>query len=345
MPLINSSFTAKVRNPGADRLLEYLARRFTYHSREEWTQLLAQGRLQLEGAVAQGGEALREGMALRFAVVDYPEPDVPLDYRILERGDRIAFVHKPAGMPVHRTGKIFFQTLANLVKEELADATWAPLNRLDRETSGLVAFARGPDAFRELAPSAADSRWTKFYAAVVRGDFPEEGGRLEMPLRERGDTEAGGIRCKMHALPDGKPAMTLYRKVSSRAGLSLLVLSPITGRKHQLRAHLAETGYPILGDKIYSLGGKAYLKQLEGDLGESDYAELGAGRHLLHSFCLRIGSKGEPASEAWDWDVGPEFARVFKALEVRAWCGSKAFSELWGEAEEAGSGSRKGSPE
>ncbi len=333
MPKINSSFTAVIRNPGPDRLLAYLTRRFTYHTAEEWAGLIALGRLELEGAAARGDEALREGMSLRFAVVDYEEPDVPLDFRVLERGTDLCFVHKPAGMPVHRTGKIFFQTLANLVKEDLGDGTWAPLNRLDRETSGLVAFARGADAFREYAPSSASSLWRKFYAAVVRGAPPADSGLIDQPLGERTDADAGPIRCQMHPLSYGKPALTLYRKIAARDGLSLLVLSPITGRKHQLRAHLAGLGCPIVGDKIYSLDGKTYLKQLDRELDAVDYRELGAERHLLHSFCLRIGRKGEVASEAWDWDVGPEFARSFKALEVRAWCATPAFGDLMAEAE------------
>ncbi|MDB5102469.1 MAG: putative pseudouridine synthase, RluD family [Fibrobacteres bacterium] len=332
MPKINSSFTAAIRNPGSARLLDYLARRFTYHSPEEWTGLLAQGRLQLEGAVARGDEALREGMALRFAVVDYEEPEVPLDFRVLERGEELCFVHKPAGMPVHRTGKIFFQTLANLVKEDLGEGSWAPLNRLDRETSGLVAFAKGADAFRKYAPSSPDSLWQKFYAAVTRGGPPAPAGIIDQPLGEKPDS---AIRCRMHPLAEGKPALTLYRRIASKDGLSLLVLSPITGRKHQLRAHLAGLGCPIVGDKIYSLDGRAYLKQLDSELGETDYRELGATHHLLHSFCLRIGVRGEASSEAWDWDVGPEFARTFKALEVRAWCATPAFGELLAESEAA----------
>ncbi len=338
MPRINSFFTATVRNPGRDTLLEYLARRFTYHSREEWSDLLAKGRLELQGAVAQGDESLREAMSLRFAVVDYEEPEVPVDFRILERSRDLCFVHKPAGMPVHRTGKIFFQTLANLVKERLDDDDWAPLNRLDRETSGLVAFARGADAFREYAPSAPTSRWLKFYAAVTRGEPVANHGRIDQPLGEKAESP---IRCQMHPLDQGKPALTLFRKIAVKDGLSLLALAPITGRKHQLRAHLAGIGCPILGDKIYSDSGKAYLKQLDADLDEADYRELGSTRHLLHSFCLRIattepdGGLEKKASEAWDWDVGPAFAQVFKALEVRAWCATPAFGEFWAEVASA----------
>ena len=321
-----------MRNPQADTLLDYLTRRFTYHSREDWLALLRLGRLELAGITATGKESLKEGMVLRFSVVDYLEPDVPLDFHILERSTDLCFVHKPAGMPVHRTGKIFFQTLANLVKEELGDPSWAPLNRLDRETGGLVAFARGADAFREYAPSAPSSHWTKFYVAIVRGTPPTPAGILNQPLAEN---PASAIRCQMYELAHGKPALTLYRTIASQAGLSLLVLSPITGRKHQLRAHLAGIGCPVVGDKIYSFGGKAYLKQLDQELTEADILELGASHHLLHSFCLRIGTRGQIASEAWDWNVGTEFSRIFPVMEARVWCATSAFRDLFAEAEAA----------
>lgn len=332
MPLINSSFTAKIRNPAGARLAEYLARRFTYHPPAEWLRLLALGRLELEGVAARGDEPLREGMRLRFAVVDYEEPEVPLDFRVLERGPELAFVHKPAGMPVHRTGKIFFQTLANLVREDLGDDAWAPLNRLDRETSGLVAFARGSDAIRAHSPSAPGAHWLKLYAAVTRGLPQHRSGTIDAPLAE---APGSAIRTRMHVLPDGKPSLTLYRVIAERDGLGLLVLAPITGRKHQLRAHLAHLGCPILGDKLYSGDGRAYLKRLDAELDESDYALLGARRHLLHSFCLRIGSDGKPSHEAWDWDVGAEFASKFKAVEARAWCATPEFNGLLAEAEAA----------
>lgn len=332
MPKINSAFTALIRNPGRDSLLDYLARRFTYHSVAEWTRLLDMGRLELDGTVARGNESLREAMSLRFAVVDYDEPEVPLDYRILERDGDICFAHKPGGMPVHRTGRIFFQTLANLVKENLGDDSWAPLNRLDRETSGLVAFARGPDIFRAYAPGSEGSQWAKFYIAVVRGAPPAASGSINQAL---GEMPGSVIRCQMHPLAQGKSALTLYRTIAVQDGLALLALSPITGRKHQLRAHLAGLGCPIVGDKIYSLEGKAYRKQLDGELDAADYAELGAERHLLHSFCLRLGITGQPTREAWDWDVGAAFAGVFKALKARAWCATPAFISFLAEAEAA----------
>jgi 23S rRNA pseudouridine1911/1915/1917 synthase len=337
MPKIDSTFTSIVRNPMGATLAGYLAKRFTYHSPLEWQGLLALGRLELEGSIATGEEILREGMRLRFTVIGYEEPEVPLDFRVLERDAGLAFVHKPAGMPVHRTGKIFFQTLANLVRESLGDPAWAPLNRLDRETSGLVAFARGQEGLRAYSPSAPGARWLKLYAPVTRGLPPSASGAIDAPLGESpaGEGPASPIRSQMHAHAGGKPSLTLYRVVAERNGLGLLAVAPITGRKHQIRAHLAHLGCPIVGDKIYADGGRAYLKRLEGELDDGDYAALGARNHLLHSFCLRIAAAGESPREAWDWDVGAEFARKFKALEMRAWCAKPGFGALMAEAEAA----------
>jgi 23S rRNA pseudouridine1911/1915/1917 synthase len=349
LPRINSSFTSRVRNPGGDTLLDYLARRFDYRTKDQWAELIALGRLQVEDRIVSAGDALREGQRLRFSVVDYEEPEVPTGFRILpldpaspgrapELREDLLLVHKPAGMPVHRTGKIFFQTLANMLREQLRDPAWAPLNRLDRETSGIVAFARGADALRTLAPFSPEARWTKFYAAVVLGRPPETGiGVFDLSL---GEKPGDAIRCRMHAFPSGtapspgasgaKEALTLYRTLAEADGKSLVVLSPVTGRKHQLRAHLAAAGCPVVGDKIYSGDGRAYLDRLERELGEEDFLRLGARRHLLHAFLLRIEDGEGRAAKAEDWDFGADFESVFPHGLVRRWMATsegKAFAE------------------
>jgi 23S rRNA pseudouridine1911/1915/1917 synthase len=327
LPLINSSFTATIRTPSGATLADYLSRRFPYHTLGEWLRLIALGRLALDGKPVSGDAVLREGQVLRFAVVDYEEPEVPLDFHVVKTFGDVCFVHKPAGMPVHRTGRIFFQTLANLLRENLGDDAWSPLNRLDRETSGLMAFARGRDALRDFAPASPLTKWTKLYAAVVRGEPPRPEGVFSWPLSERiGDP----IRSRMHAHPlagrpvtggpAGKAAVTAYRTIAARDGLSLVALSPITGRKHQLRAHLAEAGCPVIGDKVYSLEGRPYLKRIDAELGAEDFDELGARHHLLHAFHLRLESQaGGEAIEAWDWDPGSQFSRYFDPVEVERW--------------------------
>jgi RluA family pseudouridine synthase len=332
VPRINSSFTATIRNPGKDSLIEYLVRRFTYHPQEEWQRLLSLKRLELQGVTATGSEKIREGQILKFEVVDYDEPDVPLDFYIVHQSSDLCLVHKPPGMPVHRTGKIFFQTLANLVREQLGNSSWAPLNRLDRETGGLIAFAKGAEAFRQYAPSNPDVIWVKLYAAVVQGRLPAQAGIMSFSL---GETGLGEIRTQVQVLADGKPALSLYHVISENEGKTLLILAPITGRKHQLRVHLAELGCPIIGDKIYSQNGAAYLKQLSGELEEADYSSLGARHHLLHAFHLRLEKPGIPPLVGWDWDFGKEFAQYFSPNLIQEWAQGRQFQELVLEAETA----------
>jgi 23S rRNA pseudouridine1911/1915/1917 synthase len=332
VPRINSSFTACIRNPQGDTLLSYLTRRFTYHSEAEWINLLGLGRLTLEGVTALGDERPREGQSLKFAVVDYDEPEVPLDFKVVLQTETLGLVHKPAGMPVHRTGKIFFQTLANLVREKLQDDTWSPLNRLDRETSGLVAFARGAEALREYAPAAPNTTWVKFYIAVTEGLLPTKSGSINFPL---GETGLGAIRSKMDIHAEGKRALSLYRVLAEHNGKSLVALAPITGRKHQLRAHLAELGAPILGDKIYAHAGSAYLKQLDQELDEADYRVLGARNHLLHAFYLHIQKAPAEAISAFDWDFAGEFSQYFPMETLKIWSKGEGFRELVLAAEQA----------
>lgn len=306
-------------------LLDYLAARFPYNTREKWRALIELGRLELDGRAAAADSPLREGQPLRFAVVDYDEPEVPLDFRVLARRGDLALVHKPAGMPVHRTGKIFFQTLANLLRERLGDEAWAPLNRLDRETGGLVAFARGPEAFRLYAPASPATRWTKAYLAVARGRLPAEEGVFDGPLAEQ---EGDPIRSRMHVTPGGKPALTWYRRLAERDGVTLAALSPVTGRKHQLRAHLAAAGCPLVGDKLYADDGRAYLKRVDTPLDEEDFTRLGARHHLLHAFHLSLEPEGGEAFENCDWEADGDFARYFDLAEARAWFDSEGRSLL-----------------
>jgi RluA family pseudouridine synthase len=271
-------------NEGGVSFLDLLLRRFPYHSSEEWVSRILAGTVTLDGRAASPEERIAQRMRLEYRVEHYDEPAVPVDIAEIAAEGDLALVHKPAGLPVHKTGKVFVNVLANLYRGLRGDDAWTPLNRLDVETSGIVAFARGKEALRRFSPGTTESRWTKTYLAVVEGAL-EGSGSLDGPLAEWPEHP---IRSRMRVHPDGKPARTLYRSLEVAGGKTLLLVRPVTGRKHQIRAHLADRGFPVVGDKVYSQEGRYYLKRLDAELEAADVAALQAPHHLLHALSLDV---------------------------------------------------------
>jgi len=155
---------------------------------------------------------------------------------------------KPAGLlSVPGRGDHLADCLASRVQARYPDARI--VHRLDMATSGLLAFARGREAERRLSIAFQCRQVEKEYEAVVAGHPEEAAGRIELPLiadwpkrpRRKVDFEAG------------KPSLTLFRVLAPEpGGATRLALTPVTGRTHQLRVHLAAIGHPILGDELYA---------------------------------------------------------------------------------------------
>jgi len=125
------------------------------------------------------------------------------------------------------------------------------VHRLDKEVSGVVVFARSAAAHRSLCLQFEARSVSKTYLALVHGEIGDESGRIETPLRTFGSGRTGVD------LVAGKPSVTTYRVLQRRPGLTLLELAPLTGRRHQLRAHLYSIGHPIAGDARYGEAARA----------------------------------------------------------------------------------------
>lgn len=284
-------------------LLKSLCARFTYHSEMDWADKLSRGLVTINGVVANASTVAHKNDKVVYHVENYTEPEVPTNYDIVFEDDEFMLVAKPAGVPVHHTGRIFYNTFTSIVRRGTDYETATPMHRLDRDTGGLMLFAKYAESAARFQKNLDRILLRKFYMAVVRGNFPEELD-CQMPLREDPNDN---IRLRMHHFEDGKPCHTFFRKMKDGVlptgeAYSVVEAELLTGRKHQIRAHLAELGYPILGDRLYSFGGKYYEKMTdkvaearakgelsqEDALTEEDYAVLGGRSHMLYAYKAEI---------------------------------------------------------
>lgn len=188
-------------------------------------------------------------------------------------GPHLAVVEKPAGVVMHPGHPRPQVSLKEMLRREWWDAPHAPhpVHRLDRETSGLVVFGLDPAATRALGRAFEARRVEKRYLALAWGEVAADAGVIDLPLGPAGDRPArqgvGG--------PGARPARTRFTVRARGRGLTLLALTPETGRRHQLRVHLAALGHPLLGDALYGPGGTP-----PGD------PALAPDRHALHASAL-----------------------------------------------------------
>jgi tRNA pseudouridine32 synthase/23S rRNA pseudouridine746 synthase len=176
-------------------------------------------------------------------------PRLPLP-PILASGKTWLVIDKPAGMAVH-PGPLTLESLEDLLPAFAQHGVLPqPVHRLDRDTSGCLLLGRRASAIRSLSRAFAEGQVEKRYLAILCGTLPGDQGRLSRPLAKR-STRAAGWRM----VPDdaGQQAITDWRRIGSRDGLSLVEFRPLTGRTHQIRVHatLLGEGTAIVGDPIY----------------------------------------------------------------------------------------------
>ena len=218
---------------------------------------------------------LKEGQRLSLATEDTEDGEtatpveLPLD--IVYEDENCTVPSKPADMPTHPSHNHYGDTVANALafkyRNEGRPFVFRPVNRLDRNTSGLLLIARNRVAASFLSKKMKDGEIKKAYIAILSGVPERSEGYIETYMRRTADSVIVRENC---AEGEGDYALTLYKTVVAENGSSLVCAMPITGRTHQLRVHFAGIGCPLLGDGMY---GK-----------DSPLID----RHALHSAALRF---------------------------------------------------------
>lgn len=203
-----------------------------------------------------------------------------LTQRIVFEDGEALVIDKPGGLPLEqpRAGGESLEDYIEILKLGFQRPA-SPVHRLDMDTSGCLLLARNPKAVKRFSRAFEDRLVEKTYLGIVAGELAETEGTIELALSKISSAADGW---RMIVARKGKPAITHWRTVDVKDGLTLVEFKPVTGRTHQLRVHSAAgLGFPLVGDPVY---GKADSR---------------VGRTMLHASQLVVQREGKPPIRAF----------------------------------------------
>jgi 23S rRNA pseudouridine1911/1915/1917 synthase len=315
-----------------NRLDSFLAERLDWRSRNRVQVAIRQSQVEVrphkDPQQALIGD-LKPGLRLRRGqeiVVRLPAPQnepgagerrwQPNDIPVIFEDQDLLAINKPPHLNVypsrrHRAGSLIeLVHEAHRLRHGPRDYSPTLCHRLDRETSGLVLFARNRATRAEISRQLEEREVRKTYLALVIGEIDIEEGRIGLPL---GRDESSRVEIKSVVTENGQQTATCWRVIRHLAGRTLLELTPETGRQHQLRAHCAAIGHPIVGDKLYLGGDDVFLTSLDRPLSEEEIAALGLDRQALHAWKLGFAHPTSGETIGLEAPVWPDMEQLITA--------------------------------
>ncbi|MBS7455608.1 pseudouridine synthase [Coralloluteibacterium stylophorae] len=228
-------------------VLDCLAARFPRIDRETWRARMRRGRvLDAEGRALAEDAAHSAGLRVHYFREVEHEPPIPFEAEVLHVDRHLVVVDKPHFLPVVPAGRFVRETLLARLTRRLGNADLVPLHRIDRETAGLVLFSASRDSRAAYQALFRERRIRKQYEALA----PALPG-LAFPCERRSRLMPGEPFFRMCEEPGTANAHTRIDVLAREDDVWRYALEPVSGRKHQLRVHMAALGAPIAGDRLY----------------------------------------------------------------------------------------------
>ncbi|NJM47362.1 MAG: RluA family pseudouridine synthase [Alkalinema sp. RU_4_3] len=254
-------------------VVDYYCQRYRHSGVEEWRSRIESGLVQLDGALTTHETTLTLGQTLTYYRPPWQEPEVPCRFDLLYEDEDLLVVVKPSGLPVMPGAGFLENTLLGQLRQRYGDFDYnaaktkdamspAPIHRLGRGTSGLVLIARSPLAKQKLSQQMRDRKMNKQYLALCQGVMREDELVIEQAIAKVPHPDLGYLYGPQDG---GLYSRSDVRVVERRSDSTLVEVTILTGRAHQIRIHVAWAGFPLYGDPLYGVGGKAKLRN---ELGE-----------------------------------------------------------------------------
>lgn len=286
------------------RLDAYISTNVDELSRTAVKRLIEDGNIVVNGKEQKVSYKVQENDEISVVIpaakeLDIQAQDIPVE--IVYEDKDIIVVNKPKGLVVHPANGNWDGTLVNAImaicKDSLSgiggEIRPGIVHRLDKDTSGLLIIAKNDDAHINMSNQIKDRKVKKIYYALVRGVVPENEATIDMPIgRSTKD------RKKMAVNKNGKEAITHFKVIERFDKYTLLEVKIDTGRTHQIRVHLSEIGYPVVGDEVYSNGKN----------------EFGVHGQLLHAKCLDFNHPITGKKMHLEAELPQEFVNVLTRL-------------------------------
>jgi 23S rRNA pseudouridine955/2504/2580 synthase len=250
------------------RIEKFLAKKALGFSLSQ--KLVRKKQILINGKITKIGYKIEEGDEVSIPDIDISKKPIKkptiskenlekITKNIIYKDDNLIVINKISGIATQGGSNIKF-SVDNALPYLKFDQDQTPrlVHRLDRDTSGILLIARNRGVAEILLEKFKNKKINKTYLALIAGTPAKKIGEINLPLLKKYQ----GTNEKVYVDEDGKEAITKYKILSSQNNISLIELKPITGRTHQLRVHLKEIGYPILGDYKYGKRDRNDFKRL-----------------------------------------------------------------------------------